>query len=522
MPTVEDERTILVPNVGYLTLETCRSCPQMTREVITSSGVEQWSVAKIADEYYKSRYDEYFSKEYAEKISVCQHSGEKCDIAELYRVIVGPDKTERWSPKSTMEYAVYCATDKEYYAQNYAKEVLIQCEGCGAWFSKETPMERVIVDYDRENQTYIREQWCNDCVGQNTTVCEDCGAIFSDDYDHRWIRDGRGDYFCLCEECYNNREDICYCERCDDYVLEDYYDFDNDCCEDCAADADEEIRHAELNSSLITSYHSSSHKYKKNNDFVFGADEPHDNEHFVGLGIELEVDNGDDPAKCAQQIEDSFPGHFVYEHDGSLGDFGFEIISKPHTINAFYEIDWEKLLKLIKDCGYTSHDSGTCGLHIHISRNMFWSYSHGQAEVIAFVLKFYDLYWDDLLKLSRRRDIHYCQSIENLYSFDDYLRYAESSGESRYKCINLENSNTVEFRLGRGTLKSTSFLAWIDLNLTLVRNAHRIALNYSSFSDFPEEVSNPREMLKGLNKTTLTYMQEKHVTFGGVFTCVSL
>lgn len=521
MPTV-DERTILVPNVGYLTLETCRSCPQMTREVITSSGVEQWSVARIADEYYKSRYEEYFSKEYAEKISVCQHSGEKCDIAELYRVIVGPNKVERWSPKSTAEDAAYCATDKEYYAYGYAKEVLIQCDCCGAWFSKETPMNEIVVDYDYENQRYIREKWCNSCTNENTVVCDDCGEIFSDDYEHTWIQNGHGDYFCLCERCYNNRDDIHYCERCEEYVLEDYWDVDHGCCENCVAEEDEETRYTGSNSSLITSYHSSSHKYKKNKDFVFGAEEPHNNELFRGLGIELEVDNGDDPAKCAQQIEDNFPGHFVYEHDGSLGEYGFEIISKPHTIKAFYEIDWENLLKLIKDCGYTSHDSGTCGLHIHISRNMFCLSPQGQAEVIAFVLKFYDLYWNDLLKLSRRKDTHYCQSIENLNSFESYLRYAEGSGESRYKCINLENSNTVEFRLGRGTLKSASFLAWIDLNLTLVRNAHRIASNYSSFSDFPEEVSNPREMLKGLNKTTLTYMQEKHVTFGGVFTCVSL
>ena len=433
------------------------------------------------------------------------------------KVIVGPNKTERWSQPRAMEGAVYCKTDKEYYAYDYAKEVLIQCERCGSWFSKETPMESVAIDYNWGHHTYTRQQWCNDCVTEDARSCDDCGIIISNDADYRVIRDVQGDYFCLCEKCFNSREDIHYCDSCGDYVLEDNYDFVNGCCYSCSP---VEERSSE---SLITSYHSSSHNYEKNYDFVFGINEVHNSNHFVGLGIELEVDNGDDPIECAQQIEDSFPGHFVYEHDGSLGNCGFEIISKPHTINAFYEIDWENLLKLIKDCGYTSHDSGTCGLHIHISRSMFGSSPEGQAKVIAYVLKFYSIYWDDFFKLSRRKDTHYCQPIENLNSFEEYLEYVlEDDEEDRYRCINLKNPNTIEFRLGRGTLKTTSFLAWIDLNLTLVNNAREIAINHSYPADFPEEVFKPEKMLKGLNKVTLTYIQEKHVTFGGVFTCVSL
>ena len=52
--------------------------------------------------------------------------------------------------------------------------------------------------------------------------------------------------------------------------------------------------------------------------------------------------------------------------------------------------------------GYRSHQAGTCGLHIHVSRAAFGETSRTQDAAIARVLYFFEKHWEELLKFSRR------------------------------------------------------------------------------------------------------------------------
>lgn len=74
-----------------------------------------------------------------------------------------------------------------------------------------------------------------------------------------------------------------------------------------------------------------------------------------------------------------------------------------------------------------------------------WRHAQEQDPVIAQVLFFFEKHWEELLKFSRRTQRH----LE---------RWA-----GRYNCVNLQNRDTVEFRMFRGTLKSNTILATLQL-----------------------------------------------------------
>ena len=128
---------------------------------------------------------------------------------------------------------------------------------------------------------------------------------------------------------------------------------------------------------------------------------------------------------------------------------------------------WEQICKGAVDLGYTSHQAGTCGLHIHVSRLAFGETEKQQDAVIARILYFFEKHWGELLKFSRRtprqlerwaaRYGYKEQPMEIL----DHAKKGYHGG--RYTCVNLTNQDTIEFRMFRGTLKSNTLIATLQL-----------------------------------------------------------
>ena len=244
---------------------------------------------------------------------------------------------------------------------------------------------------------------------------------------------------------------------------------------------------------------------------------------FVGLGFELEVDTVDEPESDNQEVADGLADSVGLErdairfaHDGSL-NWGFECISQPHTVEAFWEKapQWQGMLKYLADAGYSSHDVGTCGLHVHVSRGMFGKTTEEQDSAIAKVFVFFDENWDALAMASRRRNFAYCE--KNRLRWEDceasygkkYGKYyawkkSSKSGNARGHYVALNNANraTFEYRLGRGTLNSWSFFSWVDLCLTLTANAKRITVNKVTSNDLVS-------WLGGIKESTARYLYKR-------------
>ena len=155
------------------------------------------------------------------------------------------------------------------------------------------------------------------------------------------------------------------------------------------------------------------------------------------------------------------------KHDGSLDD-GFEMVTHPMTL-AYHqsEMPWAAILQKAVQMGYTSHQAGTCGLHVHVNRNAFGETEAQQDAVIARILYFFEKNWEELLKFSRRTQ-HQLDQWAARYGYKDQpkelLDHAKKSAHAgRYTSVNLTNKNTIEFRIFRGTLKYNTLIATLQL-----------------------------------------------------------
>ncbi|MGN0477377.1 MAG: zinc-binding protein, partial [Ruminococcus sp.] len=104
--------------------------------------------------------------------------------------------------------------------------------------------------------------------------------------------------------------------------------------------------------------------------------------------------------------------------------------------------------------GERSHQTSTCGLHIHVNRNAFGDNKSEQEEVISRILFFVEKNWNEIFKFSRRNSYN-MNRWSARYGFEktgkEILDKAKNSSNGRYVAVNLSNYHTIEFRLFRGT-----------------------------------------------------------------------
>ncbi len=126
------------------------------------------------------------------------------------------------------------------------------------------------------------------------------------------------------------------------------------------------------------------------------------------LGVELELDDGGENEFCASKLLDianAQKEHMYIKHDGSLDD-GFECVTHPMTLDYHInQMPWRAILNKAVAKGYLSHQAGTCGLHVHISRNALGANYEEQEATIAKILYFYEKFWNEILTFSRKNGI---------------------------------------------------------------------------------------------------------------------
>ena len=170
-------------------------------------------------------------------------------------------------------------------------------------------------------------------------------------------------------------------------------------------------------------------------------------------------------------------------------------------------------MKLCKgNLGYRSHQTSTCGLHIHVNRICFGESREEQDEVISRVLYFVEHHWNELLKFSRRSE-YTINRWAARYGYENspkaIMDKAKKGNFGRYAAVNLCNYSTIEFRLFRGTLKLNTFIA----TLQLVNEICNVAISMSdeslqklSWSEFVSNITDT-ELIQYLKERNL-YINE--------------
>lgn len=351
------------------------------------------------------------------------------ETGEIYDIVCGPFFLCS-APPDSENFESLPDDLIEKYSKVFALPKFV-CTSCGNNF------------YREQLSPFDGELLCPACLSSQTVYCSCCDRRI-------WTDDNVGtDAQPLCQDCFDDHFERC--TTCNALIRrgDTYYRGDTPYCAECYQSVgcgDE-----------IMSY------YFKPTPIFYG-----EGKRF--FGVELEIDGaGEDNDNAAEILHiANVERPLVYcKHDGSLDD-GFEIVTHPMTLDFhLHNMPWEQIVEEAKKLGYTSHQAGTCGLHVHVNRNDFGETEVQQDAVIARILYFVEKNWEELLKFSRRTQSQLDQWAAR-YGYKDQpkelLDHAKKSAHAgRYTSVNLTNKNTIEFRIFRGTLKHNTLIATLQL-----------------------------------------------------------
>ncbi|TXT53417.1 MAG: putative amidoligase enzyme [Promethearchaeota archaeon] len=224
------------------------------------------------------------------------------------------------------------------------------------------------------------------------------------------------------------------------------------------------------------------------------------------FGVELEVDNLSDRDEFDYKLQQDGYKEIYLKEDGSLSYAGVEIVSYPMTRNAHEEYDWQGIFDWVEHYGGKSHNTTTCGLHIHISKTAFESADH-KAIFIALYEKFKkefrillrrkdhkrkewakdysEAYYNEFGQMIEKVDNGWVNMLkEEFFPFAHDGKYA-SNFLKRKVAMNIKPEKTLEFRGFKGTTKRSSFIACIQLLDEMVKYTKGIQIiEDCEFSDF--------------------------------------
>ena len=201
--------------------------------------------------------------------------------------------------------------------------------------------------------------------------------------------------------------------------------------------------------------------------------------HKIGVELEVEFKSSDGKSRWNDKAKSNW---FYCERDSSLNDNGVEIITVPMNPKDIKDrATWETLIEYLSDKA-KSWDSPRCGLHVHIGREILGSNPEQQSETIGKLLYLYhhfvngtpmnthifgrDRAYNEKDGKTREGDAVATlgSGVLKLNEVKNTLKKGliDRSSSDRYFDINLQNSNTIEFRKGRGSINASRIIMVIE------------------------------------------------------------
>ena len=148
---------------------------------------------------------------------------------------------------------------------------------------------------------------------------------------------------------------------------------------------------------------------------------------------------------------------------------------------------------------------------MHIG-NAFGDNQAEQEDVISRILFFVEKHWNELVTFSRRSSYNMSRWSAR-FGFEktgkQILEKAKSGCNGRYVAVNLNNYHTIEFRLFRGTLKYSTFIATLQMVNHICDAAISLSeegIDAMSWSEFVSSIEEP-ELIQYLKERRL-YVNE--------------
>lgn len=251
------------------------------------------------------------------------------------------------------------------------------------------------------------------------------------------------------------------------------------------------------------------------------------------LGVEIEV-AGNDPVKdteikenvvkkCIQIINgsDSDEENLIYStHDGTVQ---IEFDTMPCSLEFHKnKMNYRKMFKYLDSVGYKGHDCDCAGLHIHADRKYLGRTKFQQDLVIAKILYIIEKFNDDLCIIARRNNDYSVFCGDKCTSDTAVTLYGKYRNIGKRAALNLQHSNTIEFRMFRSTLKYETLLLTLELVQDIINFSKNISfeeLEDMSWNDLMDTFSDAlkryyisrrnKEFEKKINKSDVFKKEKK-------------
>lgn len=276
---------------------------------------------------------------------------------------------------------------------------------------------KVLYIYDGVNLHY--RYYCDDCV-KSFHICEHCKVLIDPIHIYHCAKflDGRW----ICRDCFSQMQ-FNSCKKCGNLIYDD-----SQYCLSCLKD---KFIHS-------YSYKPTPTFFTQNKKYNIFTKKNIQTKLFVGIELEM---NFDDINNYKQFVEKYSDNEFVYlKHDGSIGNYGVEIVSHPSTFQYHFYNQWKDIF----DMFHATNTLG-CGLHFHLSKDAF------NSNEVEFLDYFINNCTYEISQIGSRALKDYCKTIRG--SKYGYARYS-----SHTDACNLGNINTIELRFCKATNNYKSFM----------------------------------------------------------------
>jgi hypothetical protein len=363
---------------------------------------------------------------------------------------------------------------------------------------------------------------CEECCACAVCARSRCGARVETVCD----RCDRCEECCECAWCAACQEHVEYtcgnCERCEENCCECSY------CEACQERHNSETDFCSECSSCEDNCNCTKAIYDYNTDVMDHLQFQGTPESGLYLGAELEVQVETGGVSDKAEAWNAAAGDFsILKYDGSVSH-GFEVVTAPCSL-AVHAEKWTELLNqrdMVRGLKSWNSERACCGMHVHVSRAPISPLTLG--KLLVFINS--DTTEAPIVALAGRNSDHWAQRSPKKLTGHLYrciqcgtLRKARSNpcckkckqgyyadrvepNTGRYQALNLQNEDTIEFRIFRGTLLLEHVLANIQFCDAVVRWCMQCSIQEcESWSSFWAYVTKHQKIYKQL----ISYMATK-------------
>ena len=209
----------------------------------------------------------------------------------------------------------------------------------------------------------------------------------------------------------------------------------------------------------------------------------------IYLGCELEFETSDREV-ARVKVGKRLRGHAIMKSDGSIRN-GFEVVTCPATI----DIQLEVFKSFFTDPITELRNASNVGMHVHVSRKPLSVLTVG--KLTRFMNHPDNKAFIELL--AGRANNTYCRQDRGRAEHLSYPLLYPTGGD-RYNVLNLNNQNTIEFRIFSTPLSYEDFASKLQFIQALVDYSKPCAVNLSAYAHAKFE-----EFIKWVKQNTKSY-----------------